>query len=57
LNDNSVKKSQKDIDACWTEKNHHNYYGYKNHAKVDAKSKLIDAYIVTDASLHDSQNR
>ncbi|GAB1858619.1 hypothetical protein MHTCC0001_34590 [Flavobacteriaceae bacterium MHTCC 0001] len=28
---------------------------YKNHAKVDAKSKLIDSYVVTDASVHDSQ--
>ena len=49
------KKSQKDIDARWTKKNFQNYYGYKNHAKVDAKSKLIDTYTVTDASVHDSQ--
>jgi IS5 family transposase len=32
-----------------------NYYGYKNHVKVDAKSKLIVKYEVTDASVHDSQ--
>jgi IS5 family transposase len=49
------KKRQKDIDARWTKKNFQNYYGYKNHAKVDAKSKLIDTYQVTDASVHDSQ--
>jgi IS5 family transposase len=49
------KKRQKDIDARWTKKNFENYYGYKNHAKVDAKSKLIDSYLVTDASVHDSQ--
>lgn len=49
------KKRQKDIDARWTKKNFQNYYGYKNHAKVDAKSKLIDNYSVTDASMHDSQ--
>ena len=49
------KKSQKDIDARWTKKNFQNYYGYKNHAKIDAKSKLIDSYTVTDASVHDSQ--
>jgi len=49
------KKRQKDIGARWTKKNHQNYYGYKNHTKVDAKSKLIDKYTVTDASVHDSQ--
>jgi len=54
-NDQPHKKRQKDIDARWTKKNFQNYYGYKNHTKVDAKSKLIDSYEVTDASVHDSQ--
>ena len=61
-NEEPNKKRQKDIDARWTKKNFQNYYGYKNHAKVparsaggDAKSKLIDTYQVTDASVHDSQ--
>jgi len=54
-NDTPNKKRQKDIDARWTKKNFQNYYGYKNHAKIDAKSKLIDSYQVTDASVHDSQ--
>jgi IS5 family transposase len=54
-NDKPHKKSHKDIDARWTKKNNENYYGYKNHAKVDAKSKFIKTYIVTDASVHDSQ--
>ncbi len=54
-NDLPAKKSQKDIDARWTKKNNQSYYGYKNHAKVDSKSKLIDTYTVTDASVHDSQ--
>ena len=49
------KKRHKDIDARWTKKNNETFYGYKNHAKVDAKSKLIDEYVVTDASVHDSQ--
>ena len=53
--DKPNKKRQKDIDARWTKKNFQNYYGYKNHAKEDAKSKLVDAYTVTDASVHDSQ--
>jgi len=52
---NPHKTRQKDIDARWTRKNHQNFYGYKNHIKVDAKSKLIDKYTVTDASVHDSQ--
>ncbi len=54
-NDNPHKKSHKDIDARWTKKNNENFYGYKNHAKVDAKSKFINTYRVTDASVHDSQ--
>jgi len=53
--DKPNKARQKDIDARWTKKNFQNYYGYKNHAKVDAKSKLIDSYQVSDASVHDSQ--
>jgi len=49
------KKRHKDIDARWTKKNNETFYGYKNHAKVDNKSKFIDKYKVTDASVHDSQ--
>lgn len=53
--DATSKKSQKDIDARWTKKNNVNFYGYKNHCKVDSGSKLIETYAVTDASVHDSQ--
>jgi IS5 family transposase len=49
------KKCQKDIDARWTEKGGQKFYGYKDHAKMDAKSKLIDKYVVTSAEVHDSQ--
>ena len=49
------KLCQKDIDARWTKKNHSTYYGYKNHVKADVKTKLIENYIVTDASVHDSK--
>jgi IS5 family transposase len=45
----------KDLDARWTKKNNENFYGYKNHVKVCKKSKLIQNYEVTDASVHDSQ--
>jgi IS5 family transposase len=54
-NEEPNKKRQKDIEARWTKKNFQNYFGYKNHAKSDSKSKLIDTYKVTDASVHDSQ--
>jgi IS5 family transposase len=55
FDENLHKKEQKDVDARWTKKNNISYYGYKNHIKVDAKSKLIVKYEVTDASVHDSQ--
>jgi len=54
-NDHPHKKRHKDIDARWTKKNGETFYGYKDHVKVDAKSKFIDKYTVTDASVHDSQ--
>ena len=54
-NEEPHKKCHKDIDARWTKKNNETFYGYKNHAKVDTKSKFINTYTVTDASVHDSQ--
>ena len=54
-NDKLNKKKHKDIDARLTKKNGETFYGYKNHAKVDTKSKFINTYTVTDASVHDSQ--
>ena len=54
-NEQPNKKSQKDIDARWTEKGGEKYYGYKDHVKIDTKSKLIDTYEVTSAEVHDSQ--
>ncbi len=53
--DNPHKKSQKDTDARWTKKGGQKYFGYKNHAKVDAKSKLIISQETTSAAPHDSQ--
>ncbi|MDR1338605.1 MAG: IS5 family transposase, partial [Prevotellaceae bacterium] len=47
--------SQKDTDARWTKKHSQSFFGYKNHVKEDAGSKLITKYTVTDASVHDSQ--
>lgn len=48
------KLRQKDTDAKWTSKNGEDYYGYKDHIKADEKTKLITDYLVTDASVHDS---
>ena len=54
-NDNPSKKRQKDVDARWTAKGGEKYYGYKDHIKIDSKSKLIDTYVVTSSEVHDSQ--
>ncbi|MEO7311789.1 MAG: IS5 family transposase [Chitinophagaceae bacterium] len=50
-----VKACQKDLDARWTKKDNETHYGYKDHVKADAATKLITGYEVTDASVHDSQ--
>jgi len=53
--DNPNKLAQKGTDAKWTKKNNVSFYGYKNHIKVGTGTKLIKKYIVSDASVHDSQ--
>ena len=53
--ENINKIRQKDTDARWTIKNKERHFGYKDHVKADAESKLITGYSVTDASVHDSQ--
>ncbi|MCK5548951.1 MAG: IS5 family transposase [Hyphomicrobiaceae bacterium] len=50
-----AKNRQKDKDARWTKKHSKSYFGYKNHINADAKHKLIRAYAVTDATVHDSR--
>ena len=52
---NPNKLCQKDTDARWTKKHNVTHYGYKNHVKIDKKSKLVRTYKTTDASVHDSQ--
>ena len=47
--------AQKDIDARWVTKNKKQHYGYKDHIKIDKKSKIITKYRVTSAEVHDSQ--
>ena len=53
--DNDAVKSQKDCDACWTKKNDHSYYDYKNHISIDNKYKLIRSFEITSDEVHDSQ--
>ena len=53
--ENVHRNRQKDCDGRWAKKNNQTYYGYKNHTKVDAKTKLITNYTSTSASVHDSQ--
>lgn len=53
--DNINKLAQKDVDARWTKKNFENFYGYKNHILIDSVSKFITAFIISSASVHDSQ--
>jgi IS5 family transposase len=55
IRENPHKKAQKDTDARWTQKGGISYFGYKNHVKVDSKSKIITKYLVTTANVHDSQ--
>ncbi len=49
------KRRQKDVDARWTKKNQETHYGYKNHVNADEAHKLVQDYVVTEASVHDSQ--
>lgn len=49
------KLAHKDLEARWTQKHEVSYYGYKDHVKINAATKLIEAAVVTPASVHDSQ--
>jgi len=53
--ENEHSNRQIDDDAKWVKKGDVAYFGYKNHAKVDRKSKIITDYRVTPANVHDSQ--
>ena len=67
--DKPARRSQKDVDARWSEedqktvrgtafptsKHGKSHYGYKNHVTVDRTHKLVRRYHVSDAALHDSQ--
>ena len=53
--DTPHKLAQKDVEARWTQKNGTSHYGYKKHINRDAGHGFIRRYIITDASVHDSQ--
>jgi IS5 family transposase len=48
-------EAQMDFDARWAKKGSGSFFGYKDHIKCDEDSKIITDFIVTDASVHDSQ--
>lgn len=48
-------RSHVDEDARWAKKGDETHFGYKNHAKCDAASKLVETYEVTSAEVHDSK--
>jgi IS5 family transposase len=48
--DHPQKIMQRDTDATWTKKGNEAHFGYKDHVKVDADSKLIVDYNITTAS-------
>jgi IS5 family transposase len=52
---NPNKKRQKDADARWATKNKERHYGYKDHIKMDKKSKIITQFTATGAEVHDSR--
>jgi IS5 family transposase len=51
-----AKNRQKDKDARWTKKHGRAHFGYKNHIGIDRRHKLVRRYVVSSASVHDSQN-
>jgi transposase, IS5 family len=48
------KRAQKDVDAKWTKKHGKSHFGYKLHASVDKRHKLIRKVIITDAAVADA---
>ena len=48
------KRTQKDVDACWTKKYGKNYFGYNLHAGVDKRYKLLRKTVVTNAAVADT---
>jgi IS5 family transposase len=48
------KRAQKDFDAKWTKKHGKSHFGYKLHASIDKRHKLVRKVIITNAAVSDS---
>lgn len=48
------KAKQKDTEARWAKKNNEVHFGYKNHIAIDNQHKLVRAFEITSAEVHDS---
>jgi IS5 family transposase len=53
--ENANELSQRDGEAAWAKKGEETHFGYKDHVKVDSESKIITAFEVTPANVHDSR--
>lgn len=53
--DPPARLRQKDVDARWARKGNERHFGYKNHIKIDGRTKLIETYAITPAHVHDSR--
>lgn len=50
----TYKRTQKDVDACWTKKYGKSYFGYNLHVGVDKRYKLLRKTVVTNAAVADT---
>ena len=48
------KRAQKNVDAKWTKKHGKNHLGYKLHASIDKRHKLVRKVIITNVAVSDS---
>ena len=48
------KRAQKGVDAKWTKKHGKNHFGYKLHASVDKRCKLVRKIAITHAAVADT---
>lgn len=51
------KRAQKDFDAKWTKKHGKSHFGYKLHASVDKRCKLIQKIAITNAPVAETRIR
>ena len=52
---NPSVRAQKDTQTRWTKQRQDTHFGDKNHISVDHKHKMLRAYAVTSAEVHDGQ--